>query len=594
MADPEPCTPEEREQLLESQASDPRPTTWEAPEPFIHFHSMSVNYSESKSSSFSGGTLRLIETDTGTRNDYESISLDLMWTARATTGAHSHTISIDDLLSIRLHATASPPEAVIQKRGGALWGILRFPSGLETQRQFRNALEKHADFSHIPDPFRDGNLLSIDATSRMRRAARPFTDSDSPLPSPRATEDKVLISVLEQFSRVTQVSREAADGVAAVLTGRHRREERERRLQAAENRRRAADLDRPVVPSTRDESALPPRLSLKRARGIPVTAAVWASHLDANGRLRDPMMMQHAVFAGGVEPTLRATVWPILLAVLPWDSTQAEREERTSEKQREYAVLRANWQAVRAAAHAARDENGAGREASGIPLALREYLQSEEQIEKDVTRTDRIVALYADEEATASRVLGELLNVYADYDRKIRYCQGMSDFMSQIVTHLAPHGGEEAEALAFWCFEALMRRVECNFRIDQSGMHAQLARLRRLVRTMDSHLAAFFDATDPDFYTCFRWIIVRFKRELPYDDTARMWEVLWSRHVAGDALHIYVAAALLRAHSSRLLALRSGEFDGLLRYINDMSGRIDADFALREGELLYKRIGAVA
>lgn len=589
---------EEREALLNGQGRPSRttsPSTWTPPEAVIHFQSMSVNYRAHVDDEFCGGTLRVIETDNGNEEEYEQIALDVVWMARAADGSDELKLSVDDMIALRQHLTGTAPVAIVQKRGGAIWGELQFMNGVSELKEFRATLERHAYLSHLPDAYRDGQLLGVDAKDRMRRAGLPLDEGASAAelarPGRHGDSDKVFLAVMEQFSRVTQVSREVADGVAATLTGRRAREQRARRETARANRLRASDLSTPVVPSTNDEQALPPRMTLRRARGEAVTRAVWDAHLDDAGRLRDPTMMRHAVFCGGIEKELRNTLWPVLLGVLDWDMTATEREQTLVRKRTEFVLLRENWVRVRDEAHAARDSQGGdtgGADTPQMTPVLRDYLQSEEQIAKDVTRTDRTVSAFEEDGSAASLRLGKLLNIYADYDRKIRYCQGMSDFMSQVVYHV------EDEAVGFWCFEALMRRVECNFRIDQSGMSAQLARLRRVVRTMSGELTSFFDATDPDFYTCFRWIIVRFKRELAYEDTARMWEVLWTRHICGDSLHIYVAAALLRAHSHRLLRLRAGEFDALLRYINDMSGRLDVDFALREAEMLYRKLGAVA
>ncbi len=101
-----------------------------------------------------------------------------------------------------------------------------------------------------------------------------------------------------------------------------------------------------------------------------------------------------------------------------------------------------------------------------------------------------------------------------------------------------------------------MQRCECNFRIDQTGIHSQLGRLRKLIQKAEPGLAAFFRETDAEYYTCFRWILVRLKRELPYDATARLWEVLWTRHVAADSLHLYIAVGLLSAHKQRIMRCR--------------------------------------
>ena len=66
---------------------------------------------------------------------------------------------------------------------------------------------------------------------------------------------------------------------------------------------------------------------------------------------------------------------------------------------------------------------------------------------------------------------------------------------------------------------------------------------------------------------------------------------MWSRQLAGDKLQIYMAVGMLRAHRKNLLTLDRGQFDKLLRYVNDMSMHMDVDFALKQGELCYQAYG---
>ncbi len=51
------------------------------------------------------------------------------------------------------------------------------------------------------------------------------------------------------------------------------------------------------------------------------------------------------------------------------------------------------------------------------------------------------------------------------------------------------------------------------------GMHRQLAALRALVEAVDPGLAAFLAARDHQhYYFAFRWLLVHFKREFPFED----------------------------------------------------------------------------
>ncbi|KAF6259022.1 rab-GTPase-TBC domain-containing protein [Scenedesmus sp. NREL 46B-D3] len=63
-----------------------------------------------------------------------------------------------------------------------------------------------------------------------------------------------------------------------------------------------------------------------------------------------------------------------------------------------------------------------------------------------------------------------MLSAYALHDPDTGYCQGMSDLLLPLVLLM------EDDALAFWCFVALMQRqgLRSNFAADESGIFAQL------------------------------------------------------------------------------------------------------------------------
>lgn len=97
----------------------------------------------------------------------------------------------------------------------------------------------------------------------------------------------------------------------------------------------------------------------------------------------------------------------------------------------------------------------------------------------------------------------------------------MSDILAPIVYVYGPAN----ESLSFWTFATLMKKLERNFRVDQTGIRAQLDLLRRIVEVSDKELADYFEVYDPHYYSCFRWILVQLKRELSFTDVLRLWEV---------------------------------------------------------------------
>eukprot|EP00798_Chlamydomonas_sp_ICE-L_P024018 gene24018-9593_t len=119
--------------------------------------------------------------------------------------------------------------------------------------------------------------------------------------------------------------------------------------------------------------------------------------------------------------------------------------------------------------------------------------------------------------------LVNLLSAYAVHDPETGYCQGMSDLAIPFLLLC------DDDALAFMCFERLMRKVRKNFAVEDSGIFAQLTCLARLLEQLDPTLfykIRQMGATDCHF--AYRMIVVLMRRELALDQSLRLWEMLWA------------------------------------------------------------------
>lgn len=74
-----------------------------------------------------------------------------------------------------------------------------------------------------------------------------------------------------------------------------------------------------------------------------VNDVVFRSFLDPLGILVDPNTMRKAVFAVGVEPSLRKVVWKHLLNVYPEGLSGKERIEYMRQRQQQYNTLKESW-----------------------------------------------------------------------------------------------------------------------------------------------------------------------------------------------------------------------------------------------------------
>ena len=116
-------------------------------------------------------------------------------------------------------------------------------------------------------------------------------------------------------------------------------------------------------------------------------------------------------------------------------------------------------------------------------------------------------------------------------------------------------------------------------------MTNQLCALRVMVELLDPQLTAFLETRESlNYYFCFRWILIQFKREFELDQLMRLWEALWSRHHS-EQMHLYVCVAVLEQHR-RMIMREDMEFDGILKLCIELSGKIDLHTVLRDAEIL--------
>lgn len=303
-------------------------------------------------------------------------------------------------------------------------------------------------------------------------------------------------------------------------------------------------------------------------RAPPLSSEEWGTFFTADGRIADETSLRRRIFLSGVEPGLRREAWKFLLGFHSFSSTHAQRRKLQAERRTEYGQLKAQWTSI-TDAQAAR---------------FGKWRERRTRVDKDVRRTDRGHPFFSGERNSHLKALRRILLTYCMYNFDLGYCQGMSDLAAPILYIVRD------EADAFWCFAALMERLQGNFHTDCNGMHAQLQALEELVRLVDPQLHAFFARKDClNFFFCYRWLLIHFKREFAFDEVLRLWEAIWSRHL-GPHMHIYLAAAVLCIHR-RAIMESDLDFDGLLKYCIQLSGRLDLAHLLRFAEKLANAAG---
>lgn len=307
----------------------------------------------------------------------------------------------------------------------------------------------------------------------------------------------------------------------------------------------------------------------------------WDEFFDHTGRLCITVNeVKERIFHGGLAASVRPEAWLFLLGVYEWDSDADERKSVISEKRNEYYRLKRRWW-----------EDTERQQTDDF------WKDQKSRIEKDVHRTDRNIGIFMDsdtphpdpdsrfaENGTNLHLeqLKDMLITYNEYNQNLGYIQGMSDLMSPLYVVL------QDDAVAFWAFCGFMRRMERNFLRDQSGMRQQLVTLDQLVQLMlPSFYAHLEKAESTHFFFFFRMLLVWYKREFPWDDVLRLWEVLWTDYLSSQ-FHLFIALAILDKHKDVIMQHLT-QFDEILKYMNDLSMTIDLDDLLVRAELLFNR-----
>uniref|UniRef100_A0A0C9RV14 TBC1 domain family member 15 n=1 Tax=Wollemia nobilis TaxID=56998 RepID=A0A0C9RV14_9CONI len=413
---------------------------------------------------------------------------------------------------------------------------------------------------------------NTDATNKNHRhrnsgSPKVFGDNHERLRDPARD---ISIHVLEKFSLVTKLARETT----AHLFGENRLsgnidDSEEIYTTKLDNQH---ENEEPAISSSAENGTSSssdslehdqPTLVWGKHRQPPLGSDEWATFLDCEGRLVDPKALKKRIFYGGIEHNIRQEVWKFLLGYYQFDSTQSERHYLALSKKEEYQTLKSQWQSV--------SQSQAKR--------FSKFRERKSRIEKDVVRTDRTLPYYEGDDNPNLDRLRDILLTYSFYNFDLGYCQGMSDLLSPILFVV------EDESESFWCFVALMERLGPNFDRDQNGMHSQLLALSKLVELLDSPLHNYFKQVDClNYFFCFRWILIQFKREFEYEKVMRLWEVLWT-HYLSEHFHLYVCTALLKRHRKKIMEEQM-DFDTLLKFINELSCHIDLETTLRDAEAL--------
>lgn len=270
-------------------------------------------------------------------------------------------------------------------------------------------------------------------------------------------------------------------------------------------------------------------------------------------------------FFGGLEKSLRKTVWPFLLKCYSYNSTFEDRAVLMNNKRQKY------------------EEMVCQRLYSMSPEEKMFFLKTVKSIvERDVEKTEGSNSFsYAAHNANIDVMKNILIN-YAFYNSNTSYFQGMSDLLAPVFSEL------QNEPEAFWCFVGLVHESKfvCFQTVD---MDRNLSYLRELIKIMlpkfCSHLLKNTNAFELLF--CRRWLRLFFKKEFTEVVVIRMWEACWSNYLT-DYFHLFLCLAIIAVYSQNIIS-QNLTSDEMLIHFSSLAMYMDGDLSLRKARgLLYQ------
>ncbi|XP_032313350.1 small G protein signaling modulator 2 isoform X2 [Camelus ferus] len=204
------------------------------------------------------------------------------------------------------------------------------------------------------------------------------------------------------------------------------------------------------------------------------------------------------------------------------------------------------------------------------------------RIDKDVQRCDRNYWYFTPPNLERLR---DIMCSYVWEHLDVGYVQGMCDLLAPLLVIL------DNDQLAYSCFSHLMKRMSQNFP-NGGAMDTHFANMRSLIQILDSELFELMHQNGDytHFYFCYRWFLLDFKRELPYEDVFAVWEVIWAaRHISSEHFVLFIALALVETYRE-IIRDNNMDFTDIIKFFNERAEHHDAQEILRIARDLVHKV----
>ncbi|XP_067622237.1 TBC1 domain family member 16 isoform X4 [Eurosta solidaginis] len=292
----------------------------------------------------------------------------------------------------------------------------------------------------------------------------------------------------------------------------------------------------------------------------------YGTLLNIKGQIEDGFFLRKCVFFGGLEKSLRRTIWPFLLKCYSFSSTFDDRAVLMDIRKQEY------------------DEITRKRLYSMSPEEQIHFWKSVQcVVEKDIARIDRKNTFFCGDHNPNKEAMKSILLNYAFYNAGKTYSQGVSELLSPVFNEI------QNESETFWSFVGVLQHSFFICAHKDVGIDGNLNYLRELIRIM---LPTFYEHlklhdSSMELLFCHRWLILCFKREFTESVVIRMWEACWSNYLT-DYFHLFLCLAIIAVYTDDVVA-QNLRADEMLFYFSSLAMYMDGQIILRKARgLLYK------
>lgn len=324
--------------------------------------------------------------------------------------------------------------------------------------------------------------------------------------------------------------------------------------------------DIPEVEDYFKELLASPEFTLLK-RGAPLSGEEWTKCFDETGKITDPDAIKLRISEGGIDSSIRGQVWKYLLRFYPWDSTEVQRKEIDIAKELKYIELD-TW----------------STQCQANIDNWKEYSIRLDQIDKDVARTDRDEREeFKDDNSPYLAQIKEILRNHLWLNWNIGYLQGMNDLLVPITILMS------TKHISFWCFSELIVNMQRLFDKHHAMVQELMKKALIYLEKIDPFFYAYLRRVNgTNFFFCFRWFLLYFKREFIYYDIYTIWEAIWTTSFPEKDYVAMIAVSIILKHRDYILENKLVH-DDILRYMNSISGKLSAEEVLEFTNSLYTK-----